>query len=128
MKEGDDKCYFVVARGCIRNDLSGEVIDAYFIEVSPRSVGQTGILEGNILAEKRPSVVVERARAPVEEGGVIGKQQGGTDDSNNYAGTKLDRRSDATGSRWLCGKHLPLLYGGVYQGGTSLEIAEVVHG
>ena len=81
MKEGDDKCYFVVTRGCIDIDLRRKVVDAYFVELSPCSVGQTRILEGDILAEKRTSVVVERARAPVEEGGVIGKQQGGTDDA-----------------------------------------------
>ena len=129
MKEGDDKCYFVVTRGCIDDDIVGKVVDAYFVELGPRSVGQTGILEGNILAEKRPSVVVERSRAPVEEGGVISKQQGGTDDTDNDAGAKLDRRSDATGSRWLGGKHILLLLGGVKQGYrcASLEIVEVIH-
>ena len=109
MEEGDDEYNFVVTRGCISNDLVGKVVDAYFVELGPRSVGQTGILEGNILAEKRPSVVVKRAGASAKEGGVIGKQQGGTDDTDNDAGTKLDRRSDAAGSRWLGGKHIPLL-------------------
>ena len=113
VEKGDNKCNLVVTRGCISNDLSREIVDAYFVELCPRSVGQIGILEGNILAEKRPSVVVKRARASAEEGGVVGKQQGATDDANNDAGTKLDRRSAATGSRWLVGQHLPLLLGDV---------------
>ena len=113
VEKGDDKRYFIVTRGCIRNDLKREVVDAYFVEIRPRSVGQTGILESDILAQKRPSVVVKRARASVEEGGVIGKQQRGTDDTDDDAGAKLGRRSDATSSRRLGGQHLPLLLGGV---------------
>ena len=109
VEEGDDECNFIVTRGCISNDLVGKVVDAGFVEFSPSSVRQIRILVGNILAEKRTSVAVERARVPIEEGAVIGKQQGGADQTDDDAGAKLGRRSDATGSRWLGGQHLSLL-------------------
>lgn len=123
MKEGDNKSNLVVTRGCIVKELGGEVVDPYLVELSPSFIWQVGILEGDIIArEEGTSVVVERARLHVEEGGLIGKQQGGTDQTDDDAAAKLDRRSDATG-RWLDGQHL--LLGGVEEGSSSLEVVDV---